>query len=169
MEMSWNGLIQNRPTFPRKKKRCSQTKHRGRAAWVFSTFTLQVLTALLQQWSAFLDFSGDGLLYDGKSGLFWTKYQNVFMNNDIKVHDSCIKMPSIWILSVFDHDHYIYRMERKCWFPCDVIFTPSCLLGLMQLDHRKGHGENVNRAWLGMACQMLQCYDVTPADLQTSK
>ena len=111
----------------------------------------------------------DGLLYDGKSGLFWTKYQNVFMNNHIKVHDSCIKMPSIWILSVFDHDHYIYRMERKCWYPCDVIFTPSCLLGIMQLDHRKGHGENVNRAWLSMACQMLQCYDVTPADLQTSK
>ena len=76
--------------FPEKTttKRCSQTKHRGRAAWVFSTFTLQVLTALLQQWSAFLDFSGDGLLYDGKSGLFWTKYQNVFMNNHIKVHAS---------------------------------------------------------------------------------
>lgn len=30
----------------------------------------------------------DGLLYDGKSGLFRTKYQNVFMNNHIKVHAS---------------------------------------------------------------------------------
>ena len=81
MEMSWNGLIQHMLHFP--KKRCSQTKHRRRAAWVGSTFTLEVLTVLLQQWSAFVETKHNFFFFGDWNGLLYQSWQVLIILNQV--------------------------------------------------------------------------------------